>query len=304
MEQRQEEHFELLGMENVQKNYGQVCYSDNELLIIDQVKDLVNLKTYKIKFNVIAVCLKGRLTFDANGKPLQVQESQLFLCYRNALLGNFMISPDFEGKVLCVSDQALKQILQGQTEIWTKALYQHHIEMMDASNINMNIYTELKRRCVAKESPFRKDIIISLLRAALLGLCEELIIRTKNLENGEASGSRMETMFQAFIKNITKRKVKKARVATYAQELNITPKYLTTICHKISGKAPMDWISEYIMEDIRFYLTSTPLSCKEIASELGFPNSSFFGKYVKSHFGCSPQSFRKKNLVVPLIPTQ
>jgi len=36
------------------------------------------------------------------------------------------------------------------------------------------------------------------------------------------------------------------------------------------------------------YLRTTDLSVKEISHRLGFPNTSFFGKYVKDHLGCSP----------------
>lgn len=32
---------------------------------------------------------------------------------------------------------------------------------------------------------------------------------------------------------------------------------------------------------------------KEIAYQLDFPNLSFFGKYVKQHFGMSPKAYRE-----------
>ncbi len=34
-------------------------------------------------------------------------------------------------------------------------------------------------------------------------------------------------------------------------------------------------------------------SVKEISNELGFPNLSFFGKYVKRMLGMSPKAYRK-----------
>ncbi|MBF1571957.1 MAG: AraC family transcriptional regulator, partial [Prevotella sp.] len=42
------------------------------------------------------------------------------------------------------------------------------------------------------------------------------------------------------------------------------------------------------------YLRTTDLSVKEISHRLGFPNTSFFGKYVKDHLGCSPLEYRHK----------
>ena len=39
-------------------------------------------------------------------------------------------------------------------------------------------------------------------------------------------------------------------------------------------------------------VSSKYLSCKEIAMRLGFPNTSFFGKFTKEHLGCSPMQYR------------
>ena len=49
-----------------------------------------------------------------------------------------------------------------------------------------------------------------------------------------------------------------------------------------------------MVEDITAYLRNTSLSVKEIAALLGFSNMSFFGKYVKTHFGVSPNDYRKQ----------
>ena len=55
-----------------------------------------------------------------------------------------------------------------------------------------------------------------------------------------------------------------------------------------SGKTALEWITESLMEKIRFYLCDTDLSIKQICDLLVFANPSFFGKYVKEHFGVTP----------------
>ncbi len=49
---------------------------------------------------------------------------------------------------------------------------------------------------------------------------------------------------------------------------------------------------EQVLEDIRYYLKQTDLSIKQVCDRLGFPNPSFFGKYVKDHFGMTPMQLR------------
>ena len=50
---------------------------------------------------------------------------------------------------------------------------------------------------------------------------------------------------------------------------------------------------EHVLEDIRYYLKQTDYSIKQICDLLGFPNPSFFSRYVKIHFGQTPAYFRQ-----------
>lgn len=48
-----------------------------------------------------------------------------------------------------------------------------------------------------------------------------------------------------------------------------------------------------VINDVRLLLHNPDKSVKEISNELGFPNLSFFGKYVKRMLGMSPKAYRK-----------
>ena len=62
-----------------------------------------------------------------------------------------------------------------------------------------------------------------------------------------------------------------------------------------SQKTASQWIQEYTLSDIIWYLKNTSLSLKEISNKLGFPNTSFFGKYFRQHFNCTPMDYRLSN---------
>ena len=99
--------------------------------------------------------------------------------------------------------------------------------------------------------------------------------------------------FQRFLDLLHSVEMKHRPVEWYATELCITPKYLSFLCKKNSGKTANEWITEHVLEDIRYYLKQTDYSIKQICDLLGFPNASFFGKYVKEHFGQTPIYFRQ-----------
>lgn len=78
----------------------------------------------------------------------------------------------------------------------------------------------------------------------------------------------------------------------YADQLCLTPKYLTTLVRTASGKSAKTWIDDFIISDAMFLLKHSDKSIQQIADALNFPNQSFFGKFFKEHTGCSPSNFR------------
>ena len=141
--------------------------------------------------------------------------------------------------------------------------------------------------------PFRTDIIQSLLRGGVLGLCGAIKQRVLHDEETLNAGT-ANNHFQRFLDLLHSVDVKHRTVEWYASELCLSPKYLSAICKKHSGKTANEWITEHVVEDIRYYLKHTDYSIKQICDLLGFPNNSFFGKYVKEHFGMTPIQIRKK----------
>ncbi len=112
----------------------------------------------------------------------------------------------------------------------------------------------------------------------------------------QCAGQTLQSPFQRFLDLLHSSEIKRHTVDAYASELCISPKYLTAVCKKNSGKTANEWITEQVLEDIRYYLKQTDLSIKQICDRLGFPNPSFFGKYVKDHFGMTPMEFRNYTL--------
>ena len=81
-------------------------------------------------------------------------------------------------------------------------------------------------------------------------------------------------------------------VSYYAQCLSLTPRYLTTIIKKTSGKNALQWIEEYVILEIQILLRHTDMTIKQIAYEMNFCDQSFLGKYFKRVTGMSPEKYR------------
>ena len=274
-----------------------IRYNDDELVVVDNLREIPQLGNGKIDFNVVATCITGRMMLEVSGQSITVNAQQIFVCTSHVVISNIMMSPDFECKMMCLSDRLLRSILQSQMMIWNNMLYKQHYSIIDIPSDRFGLYIELRYQWLNEDNPFKREILISLLRGALLELCHQLMRKDKAQKSGEdfpqEGNSRMETLFHQFLKNIARRRIKKLSVSEYADELCITPKYLSTVCRTVSGKSPTEWISEYVVEDIIHYLKNTELTASQIGVEMGFPNASFFGKYVREHLGMSPNEYRK-----------
>jgi len=82
-------------------------------------------------------------------------------------------------------------------------------------------------------------------------------------------------------------------VGWYAQQLCISPKYLSEMVKNVSLRTPNEWIDNYVTMELRVILKNSSKSIKQIALEMNFPNQSFLGKYFKEHVGMSPSKYRK-----------
>ena len=130
------------------------------------------------------------------------------------------------------------------------------------------------------------------------------VIDKRKHETSEATNTHDEEMYPSVKSDKVKRFLmllaeddsRHHTVEYFASQLCVTPKYLSVICKQETGKTPSAWIRERLIEKIRYYLLNTSLSAKEIAHRVDMPNSSFFGKFVKQHFGCTPMEYRNKQM--------
>lgn len=275
----------------------QVGYSDNDIVIIDSIQKFAEISAAHVSMNAIAICTQGKVQGTLNGKTIELHKNQVAIIPQNVVVTDLMVSPDFDLKAMFFTNRILQSFLREKMPIWNEVVYIRRLNVVTLEDDDMQFYTyfyEMLRMCFYRgdNHPFRTDIIRSLLRAAILGLCGGLKQRILADEVSPET-SIANNHFQRFLDLLHSVVVKHRTVEWYASELCISPKYLSAICKKHSGKTANEWITEHVLEDIRYYLKQTDYSIKQICDLLGFPNPSFFGKYVKEHFGMTPGQLRQ-----------
>ncbi|MEC3908113.1 helix-turn-helix domain-containing protein [Tamlana sp. 2201CG12-4] len=80
-----------------------------------------------------------------------------------------------------------------------------------------------------------------------------------------------------------------------AQQVNLSPNYLSDLLKKETGKNTKEHIDYYLVNKAKKMLLSTSLTINEIAYDLGFEQPKSFSKLFKKKEGISPNAFRKIN---------
>lgn len=271
-----------------------VDYAEGDLTSHDKVKDLARLYPLRPMSNLIAMCIRGQMRMRSSGHKFEFVAGDVLICPPNVNFEETNFSDDFECRVLCLSDHLIQGVLRSKTDVWHRAVYINQPNVISTSAVCQEefgfYYSLIRSKLTNHGDVLPKEILIALVRAFLLELCY-ILESTRTAEQGQKL-SQGKVLFNKFISLLASMDVKRQPITSYASQLAITPKYLTMLCLKYSNKTASEWVAQYTIEEIRFYLKSSNLSIKEISAKLGFSNMSHFGSYVRKHLGMSPSEYR------------
>lgn len=266
----------------------------DEVLFVDNLREVENLSTLRMEYNTITYCRGGRILVEVGGNnQVKVGAGQLLLIPAGKLVQPMLISTDVKAGALMVSERLLKSVLGNQVNIWNKAMYMKEIYVIEEAGWLSGLQSYAQTIFKGNSTPVLfREMVVSFLRTMVLLVCEELLRHEDMASADDVSTTHDKELFNRFLQLLSEQEQKRQRVTYYAEQLNITSKYLSAISKKVSGKSPMRWITESVMQDCYSLLRDSDLTVKEISNRLGFPNSSFFGQYFREEAGVTPVEYR------------
>lgn len=113
------------------------------------------------------------------------------------------------------------------------------------------------------------------------------------IQQTPVSSSRQRAMFEKFMKLVAEKHDREHLMKYYADQLCVTPKYLSKVVKDVSGKSGPEWIDEFIILSAKNMLRHSDTTIKEISEKLNFQNHSFFFRFFKNHTGLTPSQYRQ-----------
>lgn len=279
---------------NKAKGWSGAVYLDNNILLTEHINEVpMPTEPRYMNFIMIGLCTKGEVMYQLDTIKQVIKPGDILVVSDRHIVDCYQHSDDMEGLCMIMSVNFFREIIQNVSDISSLFLFSRLHPVMRLQPKEIQTFKEyfqvIKEKIGDKCNHFQKDLIKALLLAMFYDL-SNIIYRT---QNGEKPKSRQEIIFTRFIKMVEQNFRHERRVAWFAKELNITPKYLSETVKSVSHRTPNEWIDYYTILELRVRLKNTIKSIKEISDELNFPNQSFMGKFFKDHVGMSPSQYRK-----------
>ncbi len=156
------------------------------------------------------------------------------------------------------------------------------------------LFKNIQKEYQSKIDKFSQNIIISQIEL-LLNYAERYYERqfiTRKITNHQIL-TRLEERLNHYFNNAEILANGIPTVSQIANDLNLSPNYLSSTLKLISGQSTQQHIHNKLIENAKEKLSTTELSVSEIAFELGFEHPASFSKLFKTKTNLSPLEFRQ-----------
>ena len=275
----------------------------DELVVMENFGSLPKSEIRLDSHGLLVICTEGMAQFDYDGQQIQLHKNDLYLYMAHSVVTKFMSSPDFNCRQICFSRSELWNInMYSEVSLADMTYLKQHplVHLSDDDVTLLDEYFQLLCRRMRDQKPLLySEIVRSLVSTMMLEmLCmmrrdKEQKAQSDFLEDN-SSGFHRRRLADKFMHLVEQSDGRLRRVDDFASQLNITPKYLSTLLKETMSRRPSEMIKLFTLKAIERRLRFTDMTMQEIANDLNFPNASFFGKYVKEHLGMTPLEYRKK----------
>jgi len=270
-------------------------YLGDDLLLIDQLAAAPFPKEpRRMNFILLGLCTKGSVSYRMDMKEQLLTPGHIIIASDRHLIDHYHASSDLEGLCMMVSVPFYNEIMSNVSDLSALFLFAHNHPIFPFSKRDQQLFQEyfhvIRTRIGLVGNQFRRELVRTLMLAMFYDLAT-VVYQYQQVP--DVRQNRADAIFTRFIRLVEENCKHNRRVSWYAEQLCLTPKYLSEVVKLVSMRTPNQWIDNYVVLELRVLLKNTTKSVKDIAEEMHFPNQSFLGKYFKEHVGMSPSEYRK-----------
>ena len=240
-----------------------------------KIEKFANHSEYDGKWYFLLI-KEGYCIYSQNGYDREYGKGLLIIPIKNE--GKALsLRPGFHGLLFCIPSSVIP-------EKWRcnpySSLKDKDIEMLE------NYYSLMREVMNSPETSWSGKELFYLC-SAFVSSCRQFFLSYQSFQ-----GPRSTEILKDFLNLVDKHCAHERSLGFYADKLDISPKYLSSIISSTSKKTAGKWIGEYTVNHAKKILTNTRMSVADVASAMDFKTASDFCRYFKKVSGQSPHSFR------------
>lgn len=139
---------------------------------------------------------------------------------------------------------------------------------------------------------FRRETILHLLRIYYWDFYVHFQKKMRK-RNTPLLNSNKESIAMKFAMLVFENRETHREVAYYADQLCISPLYLTKVIQEVNGQSARDMIADYTIIGIKALLRNADITIKDVVRQSGFSSQSSFSRFFRKHTGMSPLEYRR-----------
>lgn len=248
----------------------------------------------QLDMNVCFLCTSGQIDLEIDLNMYTLHEGDAAMILTGSFLRVIRIKDSARIAFIAINSVSLKYVGNVKTVIEhvnkVKRMPVSHMEpdMMEES---LMIYNEIKKKLSNPDYRFKEEVAKSYIQIMLCNFFDRFELKNETTEE-QAPKSRKEELFKNFIKLVKDNYLNHRSITFYADKLCVSPKYLSSVVHKVSEKYATDWINQYVILEAKSMLRMEDTNIKDVSNHLNFANQSFFAKFFKKHTGYTPKEYK------------
>ncbi|TAJ12646.1 AraC family transcriptional regulator [Marinilabiliaceae bacterium JC017] len=267
----------------------------NDIIITNNI-EYSGLFKYPCRLDAITmfICLGGEITSTVNLKKCTLTANSVFINLPEDII-QIESMKDLEAYAIIVSHSFLREAnidLQKILPLYLGIKQNPMVYISDKELELLHHYYILAQDAMEANDYDCREIMKGLLTALIYKILSFVKQKQLNtLETNKQSTQRNEITFDTFISLLNTHHTQEKTVKFYAEQMHITPKYLSKVVKDFSGKTAAEWIVDYVVLEAKTLLKFSNMSIQQVAYHLNFATQSSFGKYFKQQTGMSPKKF-------------
>lgn len=277
-------------------------YLEDQLAVVDldnsQVKQEEKADGFPIRLeaSVLFLVLSGEMAIEVNYQHYDLQKNMIIHLIANDIILDISHSPGFKGYLVIFSPEIRLEIMGLTVGIrlpragQLKRAYPIQ-EFSEQEFLRVIGYIERIKSYISDETHLYRSPMI---RNEVMNLLWDIDnSRWKKHGNADPSLTHSELLREKFRELLVEKCRHHRDVGYYAQQLCVTPDYLSRVIREHDGGAALKWIINAVVMEAKCLMRQPGKTINEIAQEMNFPDQSTFGKFFKKHTGVSPKEYQR-----------